>query len=46
LAVANQEKVDPAGVAVKGMLTVPPEQIVAVLALVITGAGFTVMVTV
>ena len=31
---------------VKGMLTAPPEQMVAVLALVITGNGFTVTVTV
>ena len=31
---------------VKGMLTVPPLQIVAVLALVIEGVGFTVTVTV
>jgi hypothetical protein len=45
-AVAIQENVAPAGVAVKGILTVPPEQMVAALVLVITGAGFTVTVTV
>jgi hypothetical protein len=45
-AVAIQENVDPAGVAVNGILTVPPEQMVAVFVLVIIGAGLTVTVTV
>jgi hypothetical protein len=45
-AVAIQENVAPAGLDVRASPTVPPEQIVAVFALDITGAGFTVTVTV
>ena len=45
LFVAIQVKVEPT-FAVKGIFTVPPLQIVAVPALVITGTGFTVTVAV
>ena len=46
LSAASHVKVEPPIVAVKGMLTTFPVQIVAELALVIEGVGFTVTVTV